>query len=186
MSRIRATLLGLALAATTAGAAVANDREVSALTIPAGACSLIQKSAGASVSRNFGNWSLTAPAGPQVSAFLECPLPLTNIRIGGTSATKISKFRVTYQDSDSFLEGVNVRVNLLSFKPDSNGDLSFNDLCELDNNGSGNTSVKFTRATKICNVTLQAGSSYSFQIKLTAGTPFGPTSAAFAGIDFPQ
>jgi hypothetical protein len=183
MSRIRATLLGLALAAATAGAAVANDKEVRALTIPASAC-ILQVGGSATLSGSF--WSQAQAASPSSSSFLYCPLPLSNIRIGGTSATKISKFRVTYLDSDSDQAGPNVDVTLEVAKTDAAGILTISRPCSFTNTASGNPSVIWTRATKICNVTLQAGTFYSFNVILKTGTPFGTTSASFAGIDFPQ
>jgi hypothetical protein len=112
-------------------------------------------------------------------------LSLSNIRIGGTTATKISKFRVTYLDSDGNLAGPYVKVSLLSSKRPLGGG-AYTVLCIFDSSLSSNTSTTVTQATKACSVTLQAGTFYSFLVELRAGTPFGFTTAQFLGIDFPQ
>jgi hypothetical protein len=184
MSKIFSILLGLAVVAATAGSAVANDKEVRALTIPASACTPGNEAVPNGASFIYTHWQLVRAAGSTRFASFACPLSLSNIRIGGTTATKISKFRVTYLDSDGNLAGPYVKVSLLSSKRPPGGDYTV--LCSFDSNLSSNTSTTVTQATKACSVTLQAGTFYSFLVELRAGTPFGTTTAQFLGIDFPQ
>lgn len=178
-------LLALTLAANPA---IANDPGLRLLKIPASACKEMPLPAGSAFRGKFlgEQYALDAPAGGQVTARVFCPLQLGRFGVGETTAIKMTKFRVMYQDSDAGLTGSNVRVELYRTYIGSVIGLVSAPVCEFTNTGSGNPSTRYTTATKSCDFTFQSDSFYNFVVILEAGTTSGSTRASFAGIDFPQ
>ena len=187
MRRLRIAWLGVALAGAAADEVAANDKEVTAYQIPAAACSRVDSGA-TSLLKNFGaEWALSLGPMPTAKfAYVACAINLTNVRSGAsTAATRISRFRVSYLDSDGNGTGSQLLVRLLEARTSTSGQLLANLKCTFDSNTNGSGATSYTRATRACALTLQAGSAYIYEVTLRAGKPSGNTSVNFVGIDFP-
>ena len=159
------------LATTLVPAAVrANDRDIRAITVPPSSCSL--RSGNAFYGSNF--WG--ADGG---EALLQCPLPINNIDLSGTTNDNdISKFRTFYRDSDGSGSTVNIVVTLGYTKITVDGLWSITGVCTFS---SSPATIDYTNTTKSCVHDVASGVFYFFQVRLNAVGG----NADFVGIDFP-
>lgn len=157
-------------------AALANDRDVAATTIPATACRPNTDSADAVLALSNGAYVFNGSATGTV--ILYCPLPITAYTISDfTDDNDISRYRVYYRDSDGIGVASEVRTRLVY--RDANG------LTQLGSTWSSNLSNITDNTTQIVNLNHDVGTDrlYSFTVIMQrTNTTQNP---AFSGIDFP-
>lgn len=157
-------------------AALANDRDITATTIPATACRPNTDSADALVVLSNGAYVFNGSATGTVTLY--CPLPINaNTLVDFTNSNAISRYRVYYRDSDGIGVASEVRTRLVY--RDANG------LTQLGSTWSSNLSNITDNRTQNVDLIHNVGANrlYSFAVIMErTNTTQNP---AFSGIDFP-
>jgi hypothetical protein len=176
---VAALLLGGGVFCSSRGEA--NDRSLRALMIPASSCQVDQN-------RPFEENPFKRPDAivrftPGVYEIL-CPLPVNNIEMSGTgSDNDISRFRVTYRDTDGRGSGAEVLVmlNRTVLLSDGSG-LRFVPVCRWSSNTDGPDNEGHTSDVVPCQHDVLSRNFYAFWVILDVTTA---DEVEFTGIDFP-
>lgn len=184
--RLLALVLVPVLLTAHPASAATNDRELRAVTIPPSACAVASSTVptGGTFRLNSG-WDLLLPIFQAGSAVLDCPLPVSNVKLSAaTGSVKMGKFRVRYLDSDARGGRVTISVALFADRITTTGNVP-SLVCSWNSNAADNGSTLATAATQNCAFTLQPDTIYFFQVVLNAASPFTGVRAVFYGITFP-
>lgn len=165
-------LMGLISIGLTGPVAQANDRSLTALSIPPSSCQAWPSSPG-----TFQGSVWHAIAGQ--TAVLYCPLPVTNIEMGASGADNdMSKFRVHFRDSDGPAAGASVSAALVQT---SRSSLSPTTICSADLGTT--TTSSFVTNTIPCRHDISSNGAFYVIVVTLRSSPAAFSS--FLGIDFP-
>jgi hypothetical protein len=124
MMQLKCLIFLTAIAAlfTFPGAAVANDRDLEATTIPASACRPESDSVDASVRMVNGAYIFNGNSTGTVRFF--CPLPINRLTVSGPSNDNdLSRYRVYYRDTDGTGNAVEITTHLFYRNSDANASI---------------------------------------------------------------
>jgi hypothetical protein len=181
MSRTRcivAALLVGGLAYPSPGQA--NDRSLRAVMIPASSCQVIEDTPleGNPFKEQVDAISRLTPGTYRVV----CPLPVNNIEMAGRrNDNDISRFRVTYRDTDGLDPAGEVLVFLQRISLAGDGSLTIDFLCDWSSNMDGSDEIGYTSDVVPCAHDVSPRSFYVFQVILSRTS----ADVYFIGIDFP-
>ena len=158
------------------GAALANDQDLTATTVPASACAPLNASQANRVRLSNGAWVFNGSSTGSVTFF--CPLPRNNRTLSSaTNDNNASRFRVFYRDTDGTANAANV-VARLTYR--TSGGFT---MVPGVFNSNGSVSTGNTTGLRTINHNFVSSSLYAFMVTLRRVD--ATQDPSFNGIDFP-
>ncbi|OCQ98811.1 hypothetical protein BCD64_22420 [Nostoc sp. MBR 210] len=156
--------------------ASANDRDITATTIPATACRPNSDSGDASVVISNGAYVFNGSATGTVTLY--CPLPINaNTLVDFSNDNDISRYRVYYRDTDGIGTASEIKVNL-TYR-DANG------LTPVGGTWSSNGFNIIDNTTRFVDLIHDVGLDRLYSFVVTMQRTNTTQNPAFSGIDFP-
>lgn len=181
MMQLKCLIFLTAIAAlfTFPSAAVANDQDVQATTIPASACRPESDTADASVRMVNGAFIFNGNSTGTVRFF--CPLPINRLTVSGPSNDNdLSRYRVYYRDTDGTGNAVEITTHLFYRNSDANASIPVGAAWSSNSNLSNltvNTSLYVLQAHQF-----EVFRLYFFVVTMRRNNT--NQDPAFSGIDF--